>query len=969
MKILINPTPAQAPPNNGIGRVIHAMAKYLPKYGIDLTDNEQNADITAHHIHRHTGQRIDVLHCHGLYFSDIPHQPYRSTHYEINRRIAASARAARAVTVPSQWVAMPFQRDMRISPYIIRHGIDLKQWKPGDNQGYILWNKNRIGDVCDPAPAFELARRGYNVKTTFAPTNAGPRPATLTVCGAMDFQPMREIIQNADIYLATTIETFGIGTLEAMASGIPVLGYRWGGTEDIVTHKYNGYLVDPGDIDGLEDGLNWLREHRAEAGKQARETAKFYTWADVIETYANLYTKLLTPDPSGVSVIIPCFNYGKYLGECLESVLAQTDPADEIIVVDDGSTDNTQNVASLYASRIIYMRQTNGGVAAARNNGIDIATQPFAVFLDADDRIAPDFIKILRSALKSDRALGIAYSGLCTLRGDNGIRTPNEFPPEFSWETQSTPATPPMNCIPSACMFRREMWKRAGMVKQEYAPGEDAEFWTRGLSVGFTARKVTEEPLFEYRLHPDGQAHKKLIYKDISGYLPWMHDKKYPFAAPATKPTGEILSYLTPEISVIIPVGDRHEPYLTGAIESVIGQTFRQWELIIIDDTSDGIPERLLTPYPFALVYRTSGRVGAGSAREAGVDRARGRYLVFLDADDYLTGDALGEMLAAHDGLADTCYIYSDYYSVTAGQVIGRELNDYDDKKIEMQHAVTTLFPKKSADMIVWDKTLPGWEDWDYYLQARMKGICGKHLSKKLLYYRIETGTRREISKNQQATISNTLDLRYDNVIKEGFTMACQSCPGAGGGSVIALNSQPEPVNVNPAAIRLEYIGGNTGSRTYTANGRSYRAGNNPSNRYIDIHPANEADVEVLMRLGTFRRIIRQSVTQANPAEQPIPAAIAPPAEIFHARRVTHPADMVAPAPAETVTPPETPLTPEAELGTADEPMPETLRELRQAVTYRPRETLQAWLDQETARGDKARKTYVSIITEKLNQI
>jgi len=82
---------------------------------------------------------------------------------------------------------------------------------------------------------------------------------------------------------------------------------------------------------------------------------------------------------------------------------------------------------------------------------------------------------------------------------------------EFDWESQAKPHVPPSNCIPSACMIRKSMWERAGAIRLVYAPGEDAEFWTRGLSVGFTAKKVSDQPLFEYRMH-GGSASRTKTY-------------------------------------------------------------------------------------------------------------------------------------------------------------------------------------------------------------------------------------------------------------------------------------------------------------------------------------------------------------------------------------------------------------------------------------------------------------------------
>src|ERR687898_3616338 len=93
-----------------------------------------------------------------------------------------------------------------------------------------------------------------------------------------------------------------------------------------------------------------------------------------------------------VSVVIPCYNQARFLGEAIESVLAQSYPHFEVIVVDDGSTDNTSEVAASYAG-VRYIRQENQGLAGARNAGIRRSRGSYLVFLDADDRLLADALE------------------------------------------------------------------------------------------------------------------------------------------------------------------------------------------------------------------------------------------------------------------------------------------------------------------------------------------------------------------------------------------------------------------------------------------------------------------------------------------------------------------------------------------------------------------------------------------------
>jgi glycosyltransferase involved in cell wall biosynthesis len=104
-----------------------------------------------------------------------------------------------------------------------------------------------------------------------------------------------------------------------------------------------------------------------------------------------------------VSIIIPCFNYGRYLPEAFESIFSQSYPNIEIILIDDGSTDNTRQIVERY-SNVKYFYQTNQGLSAARNAGIEKSSGDFLVFLDADDLLLPDAITTNLSHLKQNEA-------------------------------------------------------------------------------------------------------------------------------------------------------------------------------------------------------------------------------------------------------------------------------------------------------------------------------------------------------------------------------------------------------------------------------------------------------------------------------------------------------------------------------------------------------------------------------------
>ena len=116
--------------------------------------------------------------------------------------------------------------------------------------------------------------------------------------------------------------------------------------------------------------------------------------------------------PASVSVVIPTYNSGQYLPEALESVLAQTVPPLEIIVVDDGSTDDTADRLHPYLNLITYKFQTNSGVSAARNAGLQLAKGDYVAFLDADDVWHPRKLEFQMGILTSHPDLGLLGTGI-----------------------------------------------------------------------------------------------------------------------------------------------------------------------------------------------------------------------------------------------------------------------------------------------------------------------------------------------------------------------------------------------------------------------------------------------------------------------------------------------------------------------------------------------------------------------------
>lgn len=114
--------------------------------------------------------------------------------------------------------------------------------------------------------------------------------------------------------------------------------------------------------------------------------------------------------PRNVSVIIACFNHARFLGEAIQTVLSQTHPPDQLIVVDDGSTDDTAAIAAQFTS-VDYIYQKNSGLAAARNAGLRHISTKYVLFLDADDILRPTAIEHCLAAFAANREAAFVYGG------------------------------------------------------------------------------------------------------------------------------------------------------------------------------------------------------------------------------------------------------------------------------------------------------------------------------------------------------------------------------------------------------------------------------------------------------------------------------------------------------------------------------------------------------------------------------
>ena len=199
-----------------------------------------------------------------------------------------------------------------------------------------------------------------------------------------------------------------------------------------------------------------------------------------------------------ISVVIPCHNSTAFLAETVESVLAQTLSDIEIIMVDDGSTDQT---ASWIENRILVnldrdirlVRQTNSGVAAARNRGISEARGRFIVPLDADDLIAPTMLNESAELLEADPDLGVVYTDRQDFGDIEKVWTAGQF------DLQHLKY---FNQIAYCSMFRKSMWEEIQGYRSNVNGFDDWNFWLSAALRGFKGKHLPK-PLLRHRRRKD----------------------------------------------------------------------------------------------------------------------------------------------------------------------------------------------------------------------------------------------------------------------------------------------------------------------------------------------------------------------------------------------------------------------------------------------------------------------------------
>ncbi len=216
---------------------------------------------------------------------------------------------------------------------------------------------------------------------------------------------------------------------------------------------------------------------------------------------------------SGMVAVVPCRDDGATLAEALASLQAQTRPPDEVVVVDDGSTDpatlrELERLEDGGPLPLQVLRTAQGGAAAARNAGIAASLQPLVVCLDADDLLHPSYLREAVGRLNADPQLGFVSSGLQAFGGAS-----------YAWAPPLTIAESlARGSVHQSTVFRRSLFEAVGGFDPGCGPCANLDFWLTVLERGHQGA-VIPEPRLRYRVRPDSSYHGLLEKGEL---LPWV---------------------------------------------------------------------------------------------------------------------------------------------------------------------------------------------------------------------------------------------------------------------------------------------------------------------------------------------------------------------------------------------------------------------------------------------------------------
>lgn len=489
-------------------------------------------------------------------------------------------------------------------------------------------------------------------------------------------------------------EGFSLVILEAASYGVPTIAISNGGADTIITSGKDGYIVN--NTGEMANCALMLLQNVASyemLSKQSKLLCKEYTVAKTMPKWYTLLDRVIgersylarsndTPKlvkSPLVSIIIPVFNGGNYLREAIISALEQTYSNIEILVINDGSTDDgqTREIVLSFGDRIRYYEKPNGGVASALNYGINQMKGEYFSWLSHDDRYKPNKIMDqVKHLNKLEDEATIIYGGYDLI--DEVGKIYYQVNPGNNWskEQLERPLFPVFKGLINGCslLIHKSHFDRVGKFNEQLKAAQDIDLWFRM----FQGAKIyyQDEINVETRIHQKRGSLKATSIEEVNeGWIERMHKvtiqemretmgSPYLFYQGIVEALQGMSNYKAaydealrlaqiykdeeklPLVSVIIPFYNRIE-LVKECLTSVINQTYSNLEIILINDgseeTIDGLKAFIAQDKRIRLLEIPHG--GSAAARNKGIEEAKGSYIAFLDSDDLFVPDKIEKQL------------------------------------------------------------------------------------------------------------------------------------------------------------------------------------------------------------------------------------------------------------------------------------------------------------------------------------
>lgn len=428
-----------------------------------------------------------------------------------------------------------------------------------------------------------------------------------------------------------------------------------------------------------------------------------------------------------VSVIIPVYNGEIFLEEAIKSVLNQEYDNLECIVVDDGSIDDSADIAKKFG-QVVYLHQNNAGVAAARNRAVQKASGEYLAFLDADDIWDLKKLAIQISYMEENLDIGYSFTKYSLFLAE-GMRELPAWIRTRQYEQEMTAY------IPSALVVRKSVFEAVGNFDENYQVGEDSDWFFRARDAGVKLGIIDKTLLYK-RVHPQcltsqTELCRKNMLKIVKASLQRTRSAD--------------------SVSVIVPVYNG-EKYLREALDSVLNQSMRPFEVLVIDDGSTDATADIVRQYGERICYISRSNGGAAAARNDGIKNAACNYIAFLDADDYWDKQKLALQLREikKPGAANMIFAMSaQFYSPETGEDFRKQYQCPSHPTSGVNPGTLLMKREDFLKVGLFSTEYKTGEFIEWYQRAQEAGMTATFLPEVLMYRRIHSQNHGIVQKQQ----------------------------------------------------------------------------------------------------------------------------------------------------------------------------------------------------------------------------